>query len=369
MIYTFDTKNFLLYPVIKDYFKFNDSLVYETIQDGFKELENQLKLKNIKYKDLKGALVPTQDKEKNETCFVFDTKILDKSNYGYYIFEKLIPLLDKESTYSILYGDYVDFLFNDSFSQKKLRKALNDVLVRCHESKYQHSTQYFLIYINRLTGRQRLKIVEGLYKFPWFTGFADVTYNSVFKSYLSYMLMPLCIKNKNRVIMYHTLDYLDNENINICGYPFENYGFTVLSINMDSFQAFLRYKIESIVPDKDDISFSLNALFPKFASIEQLKLKVSDNKWNNYLADKDKDKKGKLIELLKYKKSDKERFIKEIYKKICANYIYNLRKNEFGDLLFNICIELPTINNHLRKTMIALKYNPDEGVMEVVTIT
>ena len=64
-----------------------------------------------------------------------------------------------------------------------------------------------------------------------------------------------------------------------------------------------------------------------------------------------------------------KRFIREVYKRICANYIYNLRENEFGDLMFNICVDLPTINNHLRKTAIALKYYPEKGEMEIVTIT
>ena len=33
MIYTFDTKNFLLYPLMKSCFELNDKDVYEAIQD------------------------------------------------------------------------------------------------------------------------------------------------------------------------------------------------------------------------------------------------------------------------------------------------------------------------------------------------
>lgn len=305
-----------------------------------------------------------------ETCLIIDSTKIDFPDYGYYIFERLIPLLDKKSTYSILCGDYIDIFYEEnSESQQILRIVMNDVLARCHESKYRHSSQYYLIYINRLTGNQRLKIVEGLLTFPWFTGFADLTYSSKFKTYISNILTPVCIKNKKRIIMSHPSDYFDNENVNISEFPFEDNGFSIISINDDSYQAFLSYKMESELPDKDDVSFSLNALFPKFDSIEKIKLYISDDKWDNYLTDKDKRKKGALVELLGYTKEDKDCFVREIYKQICANYVYRLRKKEFNGLMFNICVELPTVNNHLRKTTIALKYKPDIGEMEVVTIT
>ncbi len=370
MIYTFDTKNFLLYPLMKSCFELNDKDVYEAIQDGFEILQKQLKAKGIDYTKLQGALIPNQDKDMYETCFIMDSMKIDCPNYGYYVFERLIPLLDKESTCSILGGDYIDILSDgNSEFQQILQVAMNDVLARCHESEYMHSSQYYLIYINRLTGNQRLKIVEGLLPFPWFTGFADLTYRSKFKTYISNILPCVCIKNRRKIIMPHPVDYPDNKNVNIIGFPFEDHGFSILSINDDSYQSFLSYKIESELPDKEDISFAFNALFPKFDSIEKINLYVSDNRWDHYLTDKSKEKKGVLVELLGYTKKDKERFVSEIYKQICANYIYNLRKNEFDDLMFNICIELPTVNNHLRKTTIALKYKPDIGEMEVVTIT
>ena len=105
MIYTFDAKGFLLYPVMKSAFEFSDEDVYKAIQDGFEVLQKQLKLKKIPYGPLKGALIPNQDKDRFETCFVFDSEQIDSADYGYYVFEKLLPLLDKDSTYSILSGD------------------------------------------------------------------------------------------------------------------------------------------------------------------------------------------------------------------------------------------------------------------------
>ena len=367
MIFTFDAKGYLLYPVMKSYFKLSDENVYEAIQSGFNILQKQLTLKNISYDALKGALIPNQDKDKFETCFVIDSSQINSSDYGYYVFEKLIPLLDKDSTYSILCGDYIDTLRHPS-SQQLLRSVMHEVLVRCHEFKYMYNNQYYLIYVNRLSGSQRLKIVEGLYPYSWFTGFADLTYCSLFKSYHSTILTSVCIKSKNRIIMSHPSNCADEENINMRGFPFETNGFSLSSINDDSYSAFLSYKIESEVPDKDDIGFSFNALFPKFDSFEKITLNISDDKWSKYLTDKKKGK-GLIIESLGYDSDDKKRFTEEAFKKICANYIYNLKENQYGDLMFNVCVEFPTIHGNIRKTTIALKYYPDSGLIDIVTIT
>ncbi|MCL2224910.1 MAG: hypothetical protein FWB96_08090, partial [Defluviitaleaceae bacterium] len=62
-------------------------------------------------------------------------------------------------------------------------------------------------------------------------------------------------------------------------------------------------------------------------------------------------------------------FLRDIYKEICQNYIYNLRMNEYGDAMFNVCIELSTVNERIRKTTIALKYLAETGEIGLVTIT
>lgn len=54
MIYTFDAKGFLLYPVMKSAFGLSDEDVYNAIQDGFEVLQKQLKLKKISYDLLRG---------------------------------------------------------------------------------------------------------------------------------------------------------------------------------------------------------------------------------------------------------------------------------------------------------------------------
>ncbi len=43
--------------------------------------------------------------------------------------------------------------------------------------------------------------------------------------------------------------------------------------------------------------------------------------------------------------------------------------NEYGDLKFNVCVELPTAHGNLRRTTVALKYFPEREQISVITIT
>lgn len=367
MIYTFNARDFLLYPAARDFYKLSDEDVYNMISADFNILKQRLDTKDIPYDSLKRALVPNQDKKKYETCFVFDTNQMEQDDYARAVFEKVLPVMDKKSTYSILYGDYVDILRDVEDSQIILRDSMNEVLTRCHSSKYQYSGQYFLIYVNSMTGNQRWEIVKCLLPYPWFLGFADVTYGSKFKSYISCILSCAYVKYKNYIIGAHPSDYPEDTDENEEDYLFRDNGFRFISMNEDSFGAFLTYKIETEAPDETDVSFSFNALFPKFNSLKKLKLTISDGRWG-YLNDSEKGKNG-ILRVLDYGEQNIDEFLRDIYKKICANYIFNLEMNSYGVLKFNVCIETPTINGTRRKTTVALKYFPESGEMEVLTVT
>lgn len=324
-------------------------------------------MKKISYTDLKGALIPNQDKDMYETCFVFDRIQVPNGGYGRYIFEHLIPLMDERGVCSILHGDYVDVTIERNGIQMQLKNALEENLHCYNNSAYQGSEQYYLVYFNRLTKGQRDKIAEGLKEFPWFTGYIDTTYNSTFKSYIAFVLANLGIKCKKKIIASHPFDYKDEDNVNMLGYPFEQFGYEYISINDMSFNSFLCYKIENNFADRKDVGFSFNALFPLFDSMDKILLEIEDEKWDKYLTNK--EKKGELLERLGFKNIDKKRFADLVYRKICSNYLYNLRKNEHGAYLFNVCAELETIHGNIRKTTIALKYLPELGVVQVNTIT
>lgn len=369
MIYSFNSKDNVIFSVIKSAFELSDTAIYKSIAAEFDVLLHRLQIKKISYESLKSALTPTQEKGKFEMCFVVDTTQISESSYGYTVFEKLLPLLKNKSTFSILCGDYIDVL-NHPDSQIFLKQLLNNSITQSNPTKYQYSNQYFLIYFNRLTQNQYQSIVDALSVYSWFVGYVDVTYDSYFKSYISHVLVHSFIKNENVIITSHPSDCSDDENLNSIGYPFKENGFSVISINEDSFHLFLSYKIDSLSPDQEDISFSFNALFPKYISLSDLKFEVSKDKWEKYLTicDAKNGKKGDIVKKLGFDVDDMERFKREIYKHICMNYIYNLEYNGYC-LKFNVRIELITLSGNKRKTTIALMYTPDDNEISIITLT
>lgn len=75
MICAFNARGFLTDPAMKSAFGLKDKADDKTIQ-------KQLILKKISYGSLNGALVPDQDKDKFETCFVFNSEQMDSFACG-----------------------------------------------------------------------------------------------------------------------------------------------------------------------------------------------------------------------------------------------------------------------------------------------
>lgn len=367
MIYTFNNEGQVLYSLTKDYFEMTDVQVYELIQQEFEKMQCRLKQKGIEYEVLKKALIPNTKNSRHELCLFFDRTLIKDSCYGKYIFEKLLPLLDKKSVYSILTGDYIDILRNKEDSQSFLHKAMNDVITTCNESTFVETCQFYLIYFSNIGNEEVTKIINAVSKLREFHGYAYLDYNSVFKSYLSRILVSECIKCKNLIISSHPSDYKDFENIKMRPYPYEENGFLFISINEESYEPFLHYKIESTIPDKEDISFCFNALFPKFDSINKLKIVISDDKYYNYLIT-DKTGKAGILTSLGFDETNKSRFEKSVCEKVCRNYIYNLEHlTEHNVYKFNICVELPQNNGGIKKATVVFKYLCESGEIFLVT--
>ena len=90
-----------------------------------------------------------------------------------------------------MYGDYIDIPNKGRESQVNLFYMLAEKMVVYNPTEYKYSNQYFLIYFNRLTNKQREDIIEKISLCPWFIGYVDVTHSSCFKSYISHILMHL----------------------------------------------------------------------------------------------------------------------------------------------------------------------------------
>jgi len=366
IIYSINNRSNVLYSVTKQTFEMSDKDIYKMIQAEFHKTCDRLKIKQIEYSALKKALVPNQEKKRHELCLVIDSLLVNNSFYGYFVFKELLKSIDKNSTYSILTGDYID-RFKTANSQENLYEILYENLNVVNPSSYMSSNQYFLIYFNSVTDKQATTIVDSLKQNNWFHGYAYLDNDSEFKSYIAYVVGSICIKHKNIILCSHPVDYNDNENVNMKHYPYEESGFECISVNEDSFSIFLDYKIESTIKDDEDEGFAFNALFPKFDSIKKLSLNISKEKYE-YLCS-NKTGKGGILKSLKFDITNQEAFKEKLYNKICDKHIYNLELNEYGIYKFNVCIDFETVHGNIRKTTVALKYFNETGTIELITLT
>ena len=337
MIFTLDGRGNVLLPLIFETLELNDAKCTEIIQDMLLGVQDRLLLKGIEYSKLKSALIPVH-KDKRETAFVFDTSIIEDSWYGNIIFKHLLPVLNKDSTYSILEGDII---------------ADGIPLSICKD-------------INNLSLQQQDMIIKAFQSVKYFIGYVDMTFSSHLKTLLAYCLTCVGIKYKNIMILPHEDDREDTENINNCGYPFENYGFTIKSINEVYFSLFLSYKIEAAFADPEDLKYSLNAIcFPMpVEPVFKLPIFVSEAKVK-YLRE---NKRG-IMEKLGLEECSVEELSKLIRDRIKKGYFYNLEYLETYNVpKFNVSLELKTVENRMRKVVVSLKYSLDNTQLEFITM-
>ncbi len=365
-VYSLNSYDFI--HLVKDYFGLNDEKVYEMIFSQLAYCNNLLNSKGINYQDLKKALIPTKSSNDREIAFWFDSNKISSGMYGYEVFSRLIPLLDKKSTFSGLMGDYIDILKKDK-SQSFLKQMLIQNINECNKSDWLGSSQYYVIYVSNITKNRLVDIVNELKKYEYFYGYTDLYSGSVLKDYLSAILVNGFIKSKNRIIMPNPDEEISN--LNIYGYPFEENDYSVYSINADCFNMFLSYKIETKYVDKNDLSFSLNAIYPKFENVNSLAVEIPIDKWNYISRDAMAGKKGKggIISSLDEELRNRSSFTQCVNQNLYRNYFYNLRRNKYGILLFNTCIPLKMVDGSYRKTLIALKFFPKQNRLVLETIT
>ncbi len=319
--------------------------------------------KGIDYKDLKIVLVPKPDR--NEVAFVFDTTKIKSSWYGYEIFEKIIPFFDRRSSHSVFCGDYT----GKNKHQDRLYKEFCKEVKPIRSCDYRHSSQFFLVYINNLSDRMVASFEEGLFCYEPFIGWIALNYSSFMKTYLSIILCGTFIKHKNAIIMAHEDDRDNNENINVCCYPFEKNGYLCKSLQSSLYGVFLSYKIEREVYEgfEEDTLFSINAISENVSVIYDFNVMVEESKLQ-YLFN---NKRGKLKKcgMINFGPKELEQMIR---KKIRSNYIYNMRylkEHEKVEFNFNILVETKAPDSgELVKITLGLKYKPSENLLRLITM-
>lgn len=346
--------------VMRDYFGLSTEHMRAQIQGMRNEVDEILLKKGINYEDLKSALVP--DRKRIELALVFDSTIIDSSLYGNEVFKRVIPLFDKRSTHSILVGDYLgrpnqaESLFRAFSEAVEARKPIN----------FRHPTQFFIVYINNLTETMVRQFDHGLSSYPAYVGFADMTFASRFKLYLSTMLPSLGIKHRSIVIQPHEPDRPDDEDINMSGFPFEANGYECKSLRSDIQGVLLSYKIERpIVPGFEaDTELALNAISDTPMALRDFDIELDDAKLA-YL----KGHNPGSIERAGLGDISSEQLADIIREKMAENYIYNLSVDEVHDVAkFNIIIELSSTQTRIRtRFLAAMEYQPKARKLRIIT--
>lgn len=347
--------------VMRDYFELNPAHMQREIQGMRRQIEGALSKKGISYDKLRSALVP--DRKRREIALVFDTFAIKSDWYGQDVFERVIPLLDKMGNHSILVGDYLD----RPGHEHALFAAFEQSVRLRHSVEFRHPTQFYIVYLNNLTDAMFRRLDEGLANYKAYVGFADMTYASAFKFYLSTMLVNLGIKHGSIFIQGHEPDRPDGEDVNMCGYPFEEAGFVCRSVNSDLEGVLLSYKIERpVFPGFEvDTEFALNAISLLPLPLDNFEIEVEEAKLAYLKSAKEGSVTRAGLEAITSAK------LAELIKdKIAASYIYNLVFLEEHDVAkFNIIVELQSQStNEPTRLLAALEYKPKQRTLRLLTL-
>jgi hypothetical protein len=268
----------------------------------------------------------------------------------------------------MLAGDYIG---NEKMQEKLYRMFSDEINFASNaEVEYLHSSQFYFVYFNNITDTAIASLHTGLSKYKPYVGFADTTFSSPLKTYISTILVNIGIKHRNFIIMGHEDDVDNNENINMSAYPYEENGFICKSLQSSLFELFLSYKIERpVFPGfETDTEFSLNAVNPTIMPLSNLSIRVDTEKFEYLLKNKTGSlKRAGLIE------STPKKLETLIQEKISSNYLYNLSHDkQHGTTKFDILLELQIKDDSsvisTIKIMVALEYIPDEKCLRLITL-
>lgn len=359
MIYTINSRDYLYLPVMKDGLDFGSTEMNKIINSLFTELDNILKYKKIKYKELKNVLIPK--KNRKQILLVFNSLQIEKSMYGNVIMSEVLKCFDKDTIHSVKAGDYIEI---NNISSNELLNHMRQYIEVSSEVVY--CGQLFLVYINNITDAQYSEFISMMEGINSYIGNIDLTYSSLLKDYCSLILAGSFIKYYDKIITLHEDDIDYKENMNCSMYDFESTGYQVLSIPERFYKLFLDYKIETnfIGADKDDLCFSIASISNHDDFSEEYNITIEDKKLG-YLKS-EKEGSLKKISDLSISKSELEEKIKS---KIKSSYFYNLDYlDEHNVSKFNVMLETENKDNNPCKIVVALEYKYDTKELRIITL-
>lgn len=358
-IFTLDARDNVMLEVTRDYFELNSEVMHREIQAMHVEAQRLLATKGVAYAQLKPALVPATDR--NEAAFIFDSRQTDSDWYGYEVAKVVLPLLDKRTTQSVLCGDLL------SGSQELIFGLLNEFMVLAHSFEFIHGSVLYCVYLNNLSDAAPQNLHEGLTLYPAYLGYVPATFQTRAKTYLSTTLVNSFLKHRDVVIMGHEDDVSNDEDVNMRGYPFAEFGYRVRSLQSMYYDLFLSFKIErAVYPGFEiDTEMSLNAVSRHIIPLSDCTVQLEEAK-HEYLKS---NKMGKL-EKAGIAAFSREELAALIKTKIAGSYIYNMAFLETHNVIkFNLVVEVPRQGKgYPTRLLVALEYNPTGKMLRVITL-
>lgn len=356
-VLTINARDGLGLTAMKTHLRLTPAQFRKFIRAHHEILETELAKHDVVYQDLGPALVPQT--KRHETALLFNSDLSHKCFYGYAVAEYLIPRLDKGSTHSVMTGDISlppQATMGLASLAGLIRSSVDDV-----------GNQYiYCVYLNNLSVSQRDRLHAQFLKYPGYLGHVPTTYRSKFRTLVAHTVGTTFIKLRSDVLVSHGGDPPWVDSVNLVGFPFEESGLRVVSVNDQLFSPLLVYKIQSeMFPHhQEDVEVSLNAISAEPLPLSGLEILLPEAKFG-YLS----DAKSGLLRAAGLDARTREGLAAVIREELENDYIYRLRYNVDGTVQFSIILELPREGTHPVRVSVGLKYLPDQSLLSLVTLT
>jgi hypothetical protein len=358
-VHTLNARDNVMLEVVRDHWALPSEHMRSEIAALHNRAVNVLASKGVVYAELRSALVPQADKR--EIALFFDSTELG-GWYGLPVHDAILGILHKKSSRSILSGDYI----GENEVQDLLYELFDEFVTLVRNVTYRHSSQFYVVYLNNLTDNMFDTAVAGLAKMNGFVGYADMTYASRLKWYLSTILPNTYLQHRNIIIGPHEDDRPDSDNINLSGYPFEKHGFQIRSFPSDFLGILLGYKIERPVFSgfKTDTEFALNAVSSTPLPLDDLEIEIDQRKLDYLIGNKAESLKGAGLW-----GADVDALRELIRDKLQSSYVYSMTyTGEHDTAKFNVMLEARSGNGKPFRFLAALEFISDERKLRLITL-
>lgn len=360
-IHSVTTHNNVVIDAMRDLFDLTDEALHRIMRADHLKLTQTLDEFGIAYSSLAKALMP--DHRRKEIALLFDSAVASLSSNGWYaidVAEAWMAGLPRPRkgvpVNSILRGD---ILYG---SRDELQAVMDRDVVYQQPFTVIAPSQVYCVYITNLSKEQASTLISSAAEHPAYIGHADCTDRSALKEILGWSL-PNSGLRVGDTILEGVAE--PGDTANGAGLPFEALGFTPTPVIHGLFLPFLGYRINSQLTsrNREDNRSALTALSPDAARLEAPDIWMTPARYG-YLQDgKHRDSLEKAG-LLALSQTELEAAVSKL---VAQGYLYNLRLNEYGNLLYTALVDVKVEDGQYRTFTIGLKFNPQDKRVELTT--